>query len=287
MDNKNLTRLRPRNRRSQSPRRLAVLLAGVAALTLSATATPATAVIGGQDAANDQYPWNVSVRTNGHRCGGVIYNGSTVLTAAQCVDGLNPKDLSIRYGTLTHASGGTDVGVKDVIMHPDYDSWAHDNDIAVLHPDTPLIKGENARSVCLPEPGSDPAEGTVATLTGWGATRVGGTIPQRLQKVDLSIVDRATLRSDYSGSYDIANNMIGASYSEAGRGAAHKDEGSPLTVQNSQTGAATLLGIYSWGSGNASPHLPAVFTNVSPYADNFIADNIVHDDAFPHAPCGK
>lgn len=43
-------------------------------------------VVGGEDAAKGQFPWQVSLRVNtNHNCGGSIIGASQVLTAAHCV----------------------------------------------------------------------------------------------------------------------------------------------------------------------------------------------------------
>ncbi len=64
-------------------------------------------IIGGEEASPGEFPYQISVqRQSGttsrfsHFCGGSIYDGRTIITAAQCVDGY----IEILYLAATHNS---------------------------------------------------------------------------------------------------------------------------------------------------------------------------------------
>lgn len=247
----------------------------------------AEAVVGGTAATSGQHPWTVSVQRDGrHACGGAIYNGQTVLTSARCVQGASAGALRVRYGSLGHSSGGASSGVAKVVAHPQFDAATLDNDIAVLQTANVMAYGTNVRSVCLPAAGSEPAAGEIATLTGWGTTDDSGATPAKLMAVDIPIVDRAKLRTQY-GAAEITDNMIGAGLDEGGKGGAKGDEGGPLVVRSAK-GVATLVGLYSWSKGAALPGHASVFTRIGPYVDGFVKENAVGDEGETgNAPCGQ
>jgi trypsin len=196
----------------------------------------------------------------------VIYNARTVITAAHCVSGASPSGLRVRYGTLTHASGGTLVSVSAIISHPGYSASTIDNDIAVLQLAAPMTLGQTqAKAVSLPAQGSDPTAGALAMTSGWGTTSSGGSIVASLRSVKVPIVSRASAQASY-GAASITNNMIAAGLTEGGKDACQGDSGGPLVING------VLVGITSWGRGCAQPGYPGIYARVGNYV-NWIKSN--------------
>lgn len=85
------------------------LLVGLVALSaVSATPLPqweddtnAPAIVGGVPATAGEFPFIVSLQTNGaHFCGGSLLDSTTVLTAAHCAEGQTTTGLTVRAGSL-------------------------------------------------------------------------------------------------------------------------------------------------------------------------------------------
>ncbi|MFD0364303.1 serine protease [Nocardia sp. GCM10030253] len=250
--------------------------------------TPASAIVGGYAAAGDQFPWTASVQKGGaHACGAAILNNRTVITSAMCVRGVQPDQVKLRYGSLRHDSGGSVVEIQKIVLHPRYDTVNRDSDIAVLHTTENLAFGTNAAPVCLPESGSDPADGVIAQASGWGAIGEGGQAPSYLMAVDLPTVGRAQAQSQY-GASTITANMIAAGIDAGGKSPGAGDEGGPLVTRGNE-GNATLVGLYSWANGHARPGYAAVFTRIGIYVNNFLADNMLGAGAgsTSNEPCGQ
>ncbi|WP_328403715.1 serine protease [Nocardia sp. NBC_00403] len=267
-------------------RAFATVVFGASALVVGMS-TPASAIVGGYVAADDQFPWTVSVQKGGaHACGGAALNSRTVITSAMCVRGVRPEQLKLRYGSLRHDSGGSVVDIEKIVVHPRYDVVNRENDIAVLHTSENLSFGTNAATVCLPEPGSDPGGGVIAQASGWGALREGGETPSQLMGVDLPTVSRQQAQGQY-GVTAVTANMIAAGLDAGGKSPGAGDEGSPLVARSNDK--ATLVGLYSWAGGNARPGYSAVFTRVGGYVDNFLADNMLGagDGSTTDEPCGQ
>lgn len=70
----------------------------------------------------------------------------------------------------TWASGGTQVGVSSLTLHPSYtvdSQGVPDNDVGVWHLATAIPTSSTIGYATLPASGSDPAAGTTLTVAGW------------------------------------------------------------------------------------------------------------------------
>jgi trypsin len=264
------------------------MMLGALALPLMALALPATStsnspssnpiqlagredIVGGTTASSGEFPYIVSLSRSGgsHFCGGVLLNAYTVLTAAHCSVGQSASSVRVRAGTLNWASGGVQVGVRQILVNPGYDDALTDGDLALWRLSSPIAaSGSTIGYAALPAQGSDPSAGTTATVAGWGYTVDGGpSLPSALRKVSVPVVSRATCRSQYD-SAAITDNMWCAGLAQGGKDSCNGDSGGPIVDAASKT----LLGLVSWGYGCADPDYPGVYTRVGNYV-NYINSN--------------
>lgn len=125
-------------------------------------------IVGGTAATAGEFPYIVSLsRSGSHFCGGSLLNAYTVVTAGHCSTGISPSTVRVRAGSLNWASGGTQVGVSQIVVHPSFSSSTLNNDVALWHLSSPITAGGNIGYVTLPASGSDPAAGAVTTVAGW------------------------------------------------------------------------------------------------------------------------
>ena len=213
-------------------------------------------IVGGNDAAAGEIPWIASLSTSSHFCGGSVINANTILTAAHCVSGQSAGSLTVRVGSLRHATGGSTVKVSQIKSHTSYNPSTIDYDVALLITSTAIpIDGTNVKAVSLAS--SEPASGSTVTVAGWGTTSQGaGTLPATLKRVDVNMVDRTTCQSNY-GSSSITARMICAGVNGGGKDSCQGDSGGPLTQ------GTTQVGVVSWGRGCAQAGYPGVYTNVA------------------------
>jgi secreted trypsin-like serine protease len=102
------------------------IVAGLAAITLAATATPAGAVVGGTQTNVQRYPWMVILSdksgnsdSSGQFCGGSLVTPTKVVTAAHCVNRRTPAEFQVIAGrTDLRTDAGTTVGVASVWQAP-------------------------------------------------------------------------------------------------------------------------------------------------------------------------
>ena len=140
-----------------------------------------TRVVVGDIARTGSWPWQVALitpRTRGtrqgpgfrHSCSGTVIAPRWVLTAAHCVDDLNPGDIKVLAGTHDLDQGGRRIDVSDIRVHEDYTDVVGGSDIALLR----LARAVGVASVDIPTAERSEAlatPGTPATMIGWGGLR--------------------------------------------------------------------------------------------------------------------
>jgi secreted trypsin-like serine protease len=111
-----------------------------------------TRIVGGENAGIATWGWAVLIyRTDGTFCGGSIISSSWIITAAHCVNGHRPSQITI-YAGSTFPKYGTQIIVpSQIIVHPYYIPATYENDIALLRLATPLIMSDpNISPICIP-----------------------------------------------------------------------------------------------------------------------------------------
>ncbi|MCK8435578.1 serine protease [Streptomyces sp. D2-8] len=253
------------------------LTAAVPALSMGSSAPVAadSVVIGGFPVEASQSPWTVALSSRdrfggtraGQFCGGVVVGGTTVLTAAHCLDedvlGGPPervRDLKVIAGRTDLLSGrdGQEIAVRRAWVNPAYDGVSNAGDFAVLTLAEPL----QGASVITMAADGDPAyaAGGVATVYGWGDTSGAGEYPDSLRAARVRVLPDALCEEAYpggaDGAYD-ATSMLCAGEVEGGRDACQGDSGGPLVAQG------RLIGLVSWGIGCGRAGNPGVYMRVS------------------------
>lgn len=113
-------------------------------------------IIGGDETLPGEFPWAVSVKLNGQPiCGGSLIDRNWILTAAHCVVGYNPKNLTVRLGAYrikdTSEVQTVDLPVAMFIVHKDYSMpRPFSNDIALLKMAESVQFTDYIIPICLP-----------------------------------------------------------------------------------------------------------------------------------------
>ncbi|XP_027029874.1 serine protease 27-like [Tachysurus fulvidraco] len=226
-------------------------------------------VAGEENALEGEWPWQVSLqrpgKQGGHFCGGSLINKDWVLTTAQCLsseknskvkvylgiqnlNGFNPNQISRR--------------VKNVVLHPNYNSTTKNNDIALVRLDASVEFSDYVRPVCLAGQGSTFPAGIIGWITGWGNINTTAPLPGVLQEAMVPI-DNAYICDLLLNPGSITANMICAGYLQGGPVTCQADFGGPMLTK---LGAAWIqAGITSWGRDCTQRNSPHVFTLVSQF----------------------
>lgn len=241
---------------------------------------PKSKVVGGTHSSFGEWPWQVSVRRSSffgfastHRCGGAILNANWIATAAHCVDDLLKSQIRIRVGeydfsTVQEPAPFQERGVEKKVVHPRYNFFTYEHDLALVKLDNPLTLQSHVKPICLPNT-DETFVGYNATVTGWGRLSEGGTLPSKLQQVQVPIISNEKCQQMFSAAgrqESIPEIFLCAGYESGGRDSCQGDSGGPLQARR-KDGRWFLAGIISWGIGCAEPNMPGVCTRISKFTN--------------------
>uniref|UniRef100_A0A3P9MF12 Peptidase S1 domain-containing protein n=1 Tax=Oryzias latipes TaxID=8090 RepID=A0A3P9MF12_ORYLA len=216
-------------------------------------------IVGGQNALPGSWPWQVSLQSSYHFCGGSLINNQWVLTAAHCFPSRSASGVNAVLGLQSlQGSNPNRVSrtIKTVIVHPNYNSGTQNNDIALLQLSSPVTFNNYITPVCLPSTGSTFYSGVKTWVT------VSLPAPETLQEVQIPIVGNRRCKCSY-GASSITDNMMCAGLLAGGKDSCQGDSGGPLVIK--QNNRWIQAGVVSFGNGCAEPDFPGVYTRVSRY----------------------
>ncbi|CAO2591311.1 Serine protease 52 [Lemmus lemmus] len=201
-----------------------------------------------------------------HVCGGSILSEWWILTASHCFLKVNNSNLVIMHGR-DDFNNTEDLKYKKVdklIMHPKFDSWLLDNDIALLLLESPLNLSINSVPICVSEV-SDVLAWDNCWVTGWGITNTSlvNIQPSKLHKVNVEL-----FRWDQCSHIMplVTKKVLCAGTQDAGKDACQGDSGGPLVCNKKRNRTIWYqLGIVSWGVDCGRKNVPGVYTKVPYY----------------------
>ncbi|XP_076863233.1 chymotrypsinogen A-like [Brachyhypopomus gauderio] len=230
-------------------------------------------IVNGEEAVPHSWPWQVSLQdsTGFHFCGGSLINENWVVTAAHCGTKTSNFVILGEHDRSSNAEVIQKMKIGKVFQHPNYNGYTINNDITLIKLASPAQLNPRVSPVCLPEASDDFPGGMKCVTTGWGLTRYNAIMtPPRLQQAALPLLTNTNCQNFWGNK--ITDLMICAGAS--GVSSCMGDSGGPLVCQKS--GAWTLVGIVSWGSGTCSTSTPGVYgrvTKFSSFIDQTIASN--------------
>ncbi|XP_053476333.1 hyaluronan-binding protein 2 [Ictalurus furcatus] len=239
---------------------------------------PINRIYGGIKALPGGQPWQASVQLRPkatvlpfkHVCGGTLIKPCWVLTAGHCID--KTKDYRVVLGTINLAKNEPTqqtLEVVEAIIHERYKETTESvhNDIALLR-----LKDRNGKcaeesqfvkTACLPS--EDFPDGTVCSISGWGATSESLYGSNQLLDADVLLISQETCSSAKVYGNIIDNSMVCAGHLEGGVDSCQGDSGGPLTCVGNQI--HYIYGIVSWGDNCGLKNKPGVYTRVKNFVD--------------------
>merc|ERR1712066_1071707 len=235
-------------------------------------------IVGGHEAEEHQWPWQVALFIdNAWFCGGSIISENYVLTAAHCVDGASYFDIMAGAHNVRAASEPHRVEITSYNgwTHPQWDDSTLANDLALIELPSPIDFNDYISPSCMPEKGDTADESELVTVTGWGkpSDSAGGISPVLRMVSDLPCISNAECNSFYG----IVGDGIVCIDTTGGKGSCNGDSGGPLVMKAGmrwKDGMATpgqkwnQVGIVSFGSSaGCEVGYPAGFTRVEYYLE--------------------
>jgi len=238
-------------------------------------------IIGGRMAKRGSLPWQVSVQSSEHYCGGTIIDKRWILTAAHCfnsgISGI--KIVAGEYNLRTYEGSEQKIRVERLFKHPQYGGNANmRNDIALLKLSQDLRFNNYVQPACLAKLAnevSDYAPGSNVVVSGWGnllANYAKSHYPSMLHVVTVPLIsDASCKRRNIYGSQISYSMVCAGKLGIGGKDACQGDSGGPL-VRNIR-GKWTVLGVVSWGYGCGRSDKPGVYTRVARF-EKWIEDTM-------------
>ncbi|XP_011701835.1 PREDICTED: chymotrypsin-2-like isoform X2 [Wasmannia auropunctata] len=229
----------------------------IACLALTAYGLPNPQIVGGSDALDGAYPYQVSLRDNpfvpyrSHFCSGAIISERYIITSAHCIIPYLPYSVYAAVGS--NNLDDIDVvlhPVRKLITHAGYNSELHIHDIGLIQVRNNIVFTEYVQPIALPT--DDRNYGNYPLVaTGWGRLWLGGPIPNHLQEIIVRGYE-----SDYANELCSKYEHTMCTYlGYSGQGMCHGDDGGPLVADN------VLVGLVSY-SYHPCTGGPDVYTKV-------------------------
>jgi len=220
-------------------------------------------ILNGTPADIADYPFKLSMRFHGEFfCGASVIGPNWALTAAHCFEyGFPPDTITLYGGTSNRLTGGVEFEVESYQIHPDYDFYIMDYDVAVIKIKDTFEGHPGIRRSILANERCTTSCGVRVRLAGWGYNE-DWIIPEELQEIQQTIVDNESCYEAWGG--DITSRMLCATVENN------------VDSCNGDSGGAVLkgclqVGIISFGSIECGYPIPSVFTRIEdPAIRNFI-----------------
>ncbi|KFB50042.1 AGAP011918-PA-like protein [Anopheles sinensis] len=237
-------------------------LAALASADESLSASPWEGrIIGGLNAVMGQFPYQVSLRTlaDFHFCGGAIIGDRWILTAAHCGIGRKPTEMVAVVGALSKSHGGNSYEIREIIVHPNFNEWTQESDLAIVRTRTAMSFNSVVFPVRMAR--TYTPEGRAVLASGWGLSSLTAVSNQKdvMQYVALRTIsnEECKVRFERLQNRIVADSSL-CTFSRQTQGTCMGDSGGPLVNDGE------LVGLVSWGIPCAAGY-PDVYVRVASF----------------------
>ncbi|XP_034298726.1 neurotrypsin isoform X2 [Pantherophis guttatus] len=232
-------------------------------------------IIGGKNSLRGGWPWQVALRIKSSHgdgrllCGATLISSCWVLTAAHCFKryGNNSRNYVVRVGdyhTLVPEEYEEEIGVQEIVQHPEYRPDNSDYDIALVRLQGPHKQctrfSAHVLPACLPFRRERPQKASNCYITGWGDT--GRAYSRTLQQAAIPLIPKRICEERYHTKFTGRMLCAGSLHGQKQVDSCQGDSGGPLMCERPGN-IWVVYGVTSWGYGCGVKDSPGVYTKVS------------------------
>ncbi|CAL8132660.1 unnamed protein product [Orchesella dallaii] len=212
------------------------------------------AIIGGQNAEKNQFPWHVRFNVTGLEnrasfCSGSLIDLDLVLTSASCVVDQNRPITIVAGDHLILENDGTEqTGTsQNIFVHEEFNRTSKQHDIALIRLASKFEDTTAVKPIGLPPQDLYPEYQGDGIAAGWGETVVSeevGNLSSVLLKTNVIVGDRTVCKA-------LASQLPDEQFCSMGeKGGYRGDFGGPLLCGNETNGVCGILSAMTNGSIN-------------------------------------
>ncbi|XP_064598805.1 trypsin alpha-3-like [Liolophura sinensis] len=230
---------------------------------------PILKIVGGSVASRGQFPWQLHLKRNGaFTCGAVLISSNRALTAAHCLSSGTYTATAGEHSPSSTSGNEVTRTVSSWTRHPSYSTGSgYPNDIAILRFSSSFPSTTYIKTITMASSTSSDFTGVTCTISGWGRTSGGGSIPSTLRYANMPAISNSECASRWSSISGASINAGHICVYQSGKSACSGDSGGPMVC------SGILAGITSWGISSCSGGYPSVYARVS-YFRNWIDSNL-------------
>ncbi|XP_013097449.1 trypsin alpha-3-like [Stomoxys calcitrans] len=209
-------------------------------------------IVGGTTTSIANVPYVVQLRENGrYICAGALVGRRFVVTAAHCIVGVTPAQLTVVGGASSLTQTGVRRAVNKIIRPRGYTETTLNKDVAVIKLASDMT-GSNIATIPLNT--QRLTTRLNVRVSGWGQTSENATgVARNLRTVVVPIVGKQGCARQYSGTIALTGSMFCAG--QAGRDSCIGDSGGPAVANG------RLVGVVSFGNGCGRARFPGIYTS--------------------------
>ncbi|XP_063883137.1 phenoloxidase-activating factor 2-like [Scylla paramamosain] len=207
--------------------------------------------------------------------GGSLVHRQLVLTVAHAVKDYTADKLNVRLGewnleTETEAIPPQDLGVAEVLLHPNYSGAPHHHyDVALLVLKRPAVLGTTVNTACLPA-GEEDYLPDGCVVSGWGKKKFedSSKFQEVMKAVEMPLVQHHVCQAALQGTrlgpgFILHDSFLCAGGQKEGQDACTGDGGSPLVCPlRGDPSRYVQVGVVAMGVECGHLGIPGVYADV-------------------------